>query len=57
MMNNLKNELMRVALQLVQYWPGVLCVKLLKRDGSELCVLTEDDVREAFKTEDIIAVG
>lgn len=56
-MSKLKNELMSVAIQLVQYWPGVLVVKLLKRDGSELCVLTENDVREAFKTEDIIAVG
>ena len=56
-MSNLKNDLMSVALQRVQYWPGVLGVKLLKRDGSELCVLTEDDVREVFKTEDIIAVG
>ena len=48
------NDLMRIGLLILQ---NKRHVKLLNRDGIETVVYTEDDVRNAFQVEDIIAVG
>ena len=53
-MENLKDNLLRIGLMILQ---SKRHVKLLNRSCVETVVYTEDDFRNAFRTEDIIAVG